>query len=94
MRILLIGSGGREHAIAWKLSQSSKLTQLFNLPGNPGTAKFGKNISGDILDVSFVVKKAKELEIDLVIVGPEDLLGNLGIRNLIYVYSFSRSLSW
>jgi phosphoribosylamine--glycine ligase/phosphoribosylformylglycinamidine cyclo-ligase len=71
MKVLLIGSGGREHTIAWKLAQSPKLTQLFTLPGNPGTAEFGDNVSGDPLDVPYVVKTAQELGIDLVIVGPE-----------------------
>ncbi len=71
MKVLLIGSGGREHAIAWKLAQSPKIRQLFTIPGNPGTAEFGENISGDVQDISFIVKKAIELKIDLVIVGPE-----------------------
>ena len=44
MKVLLIGSGGREHALAWKLAQSKDLTQLYIAPGNPGTAQWGENI--------------------------------------------------
>ena len=45
MKILLLGSGGREHAMAWKMSQSKKLTQLFIAPGNAGTAQVGENVN-------------------------------------------------
>lgn len=74
MNILLLGSGGREHAIAWKLAQSPKLTKLFIAPGNPGTASFGKNLDINILDFELVKQAAVDNAIDLVFVGPEEPL--------------------
>ena len=74
MDVLLIGNGGREHAIAWKLKQSKKLGKLYIAPGNPGTAKFGENVPLDVNDIAGIVKFAKEKSIDLVVVGPEDPL--------------------
>lgn len=74
MRILLLGSGGREHALAWKMSQSSILEELFIAPGNAGTKKHGKNV--DLSPTDFKAIKAFVLEnnIDTVVVGPEDPL--------------------
>lgn len=74
MNILLLGSGGREHAIAWKLSQSPKLSKLYIAPGNPGTAKIGTNINANILDFESIKNIVVEHNIDLVIVGPEEPL--------------------
>ncbi len=74
MNILLLGSGGREHAIAWKLSQSPKLNKLYISPGNPGTATVGINISVDLLDFEVVKQIVIEKAIDLVVVGPEEPL--------------------
>ncbi|MHC1703193.1 MAG: phosphoribosylamine--glycine ligase [Tenuifilaceae bacterium] len=74
MNILLLGSGGREHAIAWKLSQSPKLNKLFIVPGNPGTAKVGTNINVNLLDFESIKNIVVENEISLVIVGPEEPL--------------------
>ena len=72
MNLLVIGSGGREHAIVWKVKQSSKLKQLYALPGNPGTAQLAENISGiSIDDHAGVIQFCKDKQIDLVIVGPE-----------------------
>ncbi len=71
MKLLLIGSGGREHAIAWKLAQSPSLTQLYIAPGNPGTAALGTNVVLDTTDAAQVVSFAKTEAIDLVVVGPE-----------------------
>jgi phosphoribosylamine--glycine ligase len=71
MNILLIGSGGREHALAWKITQSPLLTQLYTLPGNPGTAQLGINLSGDPMDSEAVVQIAQQHHIDLVVIGPE-----------------------
>jgi len=74
MKILLLGSGGREHALAWKIAQSPKLTQLFIAPGNPGTAQVGTNLP--FAADNFTAMKQAVLEncIDLVLVGPEDPL--------------------
>ncbi len=74
MNVLLIGSGGREHAIAWKLAQSKDLGKLYIAPGNPGTAKCGKNIPIDVNDTDKLVDFARENNIGLVVVGPEDPL--------------------
>ncbi|MBN2500812.1 MAG: phosphoribosylamine--glycine ligase [Anaerolineales bacterium] len=71
MHILLIGAGGREHALAWKIAQSPLLTQLYTLPGNPGTAQHGINILGDPMDHALVTEIVKQKQIELVIVGPE-----------------------
>lgn len=71
MNILLIGSGGREHAIAWKLAQSPKLTKLYTCPGNAGTNSLGKNIDLDIKDFNSVKAFINQESIDMVIVGPE-----------------------
>lgn len=77
MNILLIGSGGREHAIAWKIAQSSKLTKLYALPGNPGIGQIAENISGiSIDDHAVIIRFCKEKQIELVIVGPEVPLAN------------------
>lgn len=69
--VLLIGSGGREHALAWKLSQSAHLGKLFIAPGNPGTAKIGINIDLDVSNFQEVVLFSRQNSIDLVVVGPE-----------------------
>lgn len=72
MNVLVIGSGGREHAIVWKVSQSSKLTKLYALPGNPGTAELAENVSGiSVDDHAAIALFCKDKQIDLVIVGPE-----------------------
>jgi phosphoribosylamine--glycine ligase / phosphoribosylformylglycinamidine cyclo-ligase len=71
MNILIVGSGGREHALAWKISQSPHLSRLFCLPGNPGTSQIGTNLPGRGEDVPAVVEQARLREIDLVLIGPE-----------------------
>ena len=71
MKVLLIGSGGREHALAWKLAQSSKLTQLYAAPGNPGIAEHATIVAVDIDDHQAVTAFCHEKKIDLVVVGPE-----------------------
>ena len=72
MNVLVIGSGGREHAIVWKVSQSPKLTKLYALPGNPGTAELAENVRGiSVDDHAAVASVCKEKQIGLVIVGPE-----------------------
>jgi phosphoribosylamine---glycine ligase len=74
MNILLIGSGGREHAIAWKLAQSSKLTRLFVAPGNAGTASIGTNVDIKVNDFEHLWDFACAEHIDMVVVGPEEPL--------------------
>ncbi len=74
MKVLLLGSGGREHALAWKLKQSPKLTELFIAPGNTGTAEIGKNIEINPNDFEAVKKTAIDNDIDMLVVGPEEPL--------------------
>jgi len=72
MKVLVIGSGGREHAIVWKVRQSPRLNKLYALPGNPGTAGLAENVSGiSVEDHAAIVLFCKSKQIDLVIVGPE-----------------------
>jgi phosphoribosylamine--glycine ligase len=74
MNVLLIGSGGREHALAWKLAQSKDLTRLYIAPGNPGTAQCGENVPIGSDDAARLLEFAKENEVGLAVVGPEDPL--------------------
>ncbi len=74
MKILVLGSGGREHAFAWKISQSTLCDQLFVAPGNSGTAKIAKNIPVDVLDFNAIKEIVLANKIDMVVVGPEDPL--------------------
>ncbi len=74
MNILLLGSGGREHAFAWKIVQSPKCTQLFVAPGNAGTAAIAKNINLSITDFEGIKNFILENSIELVVVGPEEPL--------------------
>ncbi|MGZ5537493.1 MAG: phosphoribosylamine--glycine ligase [Chthoniobacterales bacterium] len=74
MKILVVGSGGREHALAWKLSQSSRVAQLFCAPGNAGTDSLGENVPIAAKDLSKLVQFAKENRIDLTVIGPDDPL--------------------
>ena len=71
---MLIGGGGREHAIAWKLRQSKKLEHLYIAPGNPGTADYGTNVDIPDTDIEALVIFARAKKIDLAIIGPEDPL--------------------
>jgi len=80
MRILLLGSGGREHALSWKIAQSSTLEELFIAPGNAGTRNHGKNVNLQPTDFEGIKKFVLENSIDIVIVGPEDPLV-LGIHD-------------
>jgi len=82
MNVLLIGAGGREHALAWKIIQSPKLSQLYTLPGNPGTAELGINLPGNPEDLPFIVETARQKQIDLVVVGPEAPLA-IGLADAI-----------
>lgn len=69
--VLVVGSGGREHAITWKLRQSSLLDRLWIAPGNPGTANLGQNVNIALDDVQGLVSFARQEQIDLVVIGPE-----------------------
>ncbi len=89
MKVLVIGSGGREHALVWKLAQSPQAEKIFAIPGNPGIAELAECVAGiSIEDNGAVVSFAKEHGIDLVVVGPEvplmngivDALNEAGIR--------------
>ncbi|WP_406856553.1 phosphoribosylamine--glycine ligase [Alsobacter sp. KACC 23698] len=71
MKILLIGSGGREHALAWKLSQSPRCETLFIAPGNPGTAQCGTNVQLNVADHQAVVDFCRLMGVGFVVVGPE-----------------------
>ena len=77
MKVLVIGSGGREHALAWKAAQSAQVTEVFVAPGNAGTATEPKltNVNLDIADNAALVAFAKDNAIELTIVGPEQPFG-------------------
>ena len=74
MKILVVGSGGREHALAWKMKQSSDVERIFCAPGNVGTAQIAENIAISASDLEALVRFAKENRIDLTVVGPDDPL--------------------
>lgn len=74
MKILLLGSGGREHALAWKIAQSAKCDKLYIAPGNPGTAEVGENVAIGVDDFEKQKDFAVKNGIDMVVVGPEDPL--------------------
>ncbi len=74
MKILLLGSGGREHALAWKIAQSPLLDKLFIAPGNAGTANVGQNVNIKATDFDAIRSFVLENDIDMVVVGPEDPL--------------------
>lgn len=76
MNVLVLGSGGREHAISWKLAQSPKLSKLFVAPGNAGTREVAENLNIDVNDFNGIKKAVLNNNINLVIVGPEDPLVN------------------
>jgi len=81
MKVLIIGSGGREHALAWKIKQSKQVKKIFIAPGNAGTAILGENVDIKVNDLSGLLNFAKKEKIDLTVVGPEKPLV-LGIVDL------------
>ena len=89
MRVLLLGSGGREHALAWKISQSSLLEELFIAPGNAGTNQHGKNINISILDFKEVKSFVLDNDINMVVVGPEEPL----VRGIVDFFDSDTDLS-
>ncbi|WP_268122551.1 phosphoribosylamine--glycine ligase [Roseivirga pacifica] len=80
MNILVLGSGGREHAFSWKISQSNHCDKLFIAPGNAGTAGLGTNVAINVNDFEAIGKFVLENDIEMVVVGPEDPLVN-GIKD-------------
>ena len=88
MRILVVGSGGREHALAWKAASEPSVTQVFAAPGNPGIAHYARLLPVDVGDVHTLAKLAEDSRIDLTIVGPElpldrgivDIFSSRGLR--------------
>jgi len=89
MKILLLGSGGREHALAWKIAQSPKLTQLFIAPGNPGTAQVGTNLPFAADNFTAMKQAVLENGIELVLVGPEDPL----VKGVVDFFAADKELS-
>ena len=80
MNILVLGSGGREHALSWKIAQSPNCDHLYIAPGNAGTAAVGQNIDLKVTDFEGIAAFVQKENIDLVVVGPEDPLVK-GIRD-------------
>jgi phosphoribosylamine--glycine ligase len=74
MKVLVIGKGGREHALVWKLAQSPRVTRVYCAPGNAGTAEEGVNVPTDVNDFDALIRFARQEEIGLTVVGPEDPL--------------------
>ena len=74
MKVLVIGNGGREHALAWKLKESNNIDKIFMAKGNGGTEDFSENLDIDPKDIDRLLKFALEEKIDLTVVGPEDPL--------------------
>jgi phosphoribosylamine--glycine ligase len=89
MHILLLGGGGREHALAWKISESKSCTALFIAPGNAGTSAFGKNLQLDPTDFFAVGKACLDNDINMVLVGPEEPL----VKGIVDHFLSDRSLS-
>ena len=80
MKVLLLGSGGREHALAWKINQSERLTKLYVAPGNAGTAEIAENVNIKVTDFEALANFVGNNAIDMLVVGPEDPLVE-GIRD-------------
>jgi phosphoribosylamine---glycine ligase len=81
MKILVIGGGGREHALVWKLKQSSSVDRIFCAPGNAGTGEIAENIAVSATDLAQLLRFAKQNDVDLAVVGPDDPLA-MGIVDL------------
>jgi len=82
MNVMVIGKGGREHALVWKLAQSPKVGKVFCAPGNAGTAKHGTNVPFDGSDFDRIARHCKKEEVRLVVIGPEDFLA-LGLSDYL-----------
>ncbi|MBL8547035.1 MAG: phosphoribosylamine--glycine ligase [Hyphomonadaceae bacterium] len=87
MKILIVGSGGREHALGWKLKQSPLVSELISVPGNPGLARLGRCVAHKVTDVAEIAALALRESVDLVVIGPEstaaaglaDALAHVGV---------------
>src|SRR4249919_3197158 len=88
MNILIIGSGGREHAMAWKISQSSHCSKLFIAPGNGGTAACGSNVDIAPSDFESIRRLCTGQKIEMVIVGPEEPL----VKGIVDFFAADKSL--
>ena len=75
MKVLVVGSGGREHALVWKLSQSKNVDKIFALPGNAGIGRIAERVPGSVMDITAIADFAEKQAIDLSIIGPESPLG-------------------
>lgn len=91
MKLLLLGSGGREHALAWKIAQSPKIEKLYMAPGNAGTASVGENVDIKADDFDAIAQFVIDFEIDMVVVGPEDPLVK-GIYDYFGAHSLLKSV--
>ena len=80
MKVLLLGSGGREHALAWKIKESERLTKLYVAPGNAGTEEVAENVDLKVTDFEALAAFVKEKDIDMLVVGPGDPLVE-GVRD-------------
>src|ERR1700738_4417878 len=83
MKILVIGSGGREHALVWKLKQSPRVDRMLCAPGNAGTAQLAENVAISATDLPALVRFARENGVDFTVVGPDDPLA-AGIVDLFH----------
>jgi phosphoribosylamine--glycine ligase len=92
MNVLLLGSGGREHAFAWKIAQSKKLKNLYIAPGNPGTASLGNNVNISINNFEEIKNFCVEKKINMLVVGPEDPLVN-GIYDFFANSEFLKNIT-
>src|SRR5499427_6893890 len=81
MKVFVIGSGGREHALTWKLRQSPHTDRIFCAPGNAGTGEIAENVAIPVTDLKALVRFAKENRVDLTVIGPDDPLAS-GIVDL------------
>ncbi len=82
MKVLLLGSGGREHALAWKMVQSPELEKLYVAPGNAGTADIAENVNIPVTNFEAIAGFIAEKDIEMLVVGPEDPLVE-GIRDFL-----------
>ncbi len=74
MKVLVVGGGGREHALCWKIAQSPLAPEILCAPGNPGTAEVARNVAVASRDTGAIVKLAQKEAVDLVVIGPEEPL--------------------